>query len=44
MLKYQENRVENKLEEKSDKKENLNLLLFLSGKTISYLDLQFMLL
>ena len=35
MLKYQENRVENKLEEKSDKKENLNLLLFLSGKTIS---------
>ncbi|MFW5687070.1 MAG: MFS transporter, partial [Halanaerobium sp.] len=35
MLKYQENRVENRLEAKSDKKEKLNLLLFLSGKTIS---------
>ncbi len=35
MLKYQENRVENELEVKSEKKEKLNLMLFLSGKTIS---------
>jgi len=35
MLNYQDKRIENKLEHKSDRRENLNLLLFLSGKTIS---------
>ena len=35
MLKYQADSVENNLEIKSDKQEKLNLLLFLSGKTIS---------
>lgn len=35
MLNYQDNRIENNQELKSDKRENLNLMLFLSGKTIS---------
>lgn len=35
MLKYQADSVENNLEIKSDKREDLNLILFLSGKTIS---------
>lgn len=35
MLKYKDYRIEKKLEVKSEKRENLNLSLFLSGKTIS---------